>query len=287
MSIRISYSAASAFERCPLSYRYQYVERIDIEPTPALSFGRSIHSALEWLYDREVPRPPSLQELLEYLESCWDCQGYGDAEEEESYLEHGREILTRFYESNIDDFRLPVAVEHRFELDMDGYLLTGVIDRVDRNADGGYEIIDYKTNRRLPDLNRLREDLQLPIYQMACLETWGVNPGKLTYYYLLPNQRYATRAYDSNGLARVRKRLDSVIEAIEKGEFESRPNRLCPWCSYRDICPDRAEGNSEREKLRRRHSSLLKRRDGLERVIRELEEEMRDRGISDNGSSDT
>jgi RecB family exonuclease len=286
LDIRLSYSAASAYEKCPLSYRFQYVDGLEIEPSPYLSFGRSMHSALEWLYGRGVPEPPALEELLAYLDSCWTSEGFGSPEEEDSFLRHGREILTKFYQTNLGDFRLPVAVEERFEMEMDGYVLAGVIDRVDRNPDGSYEIIDYKTNRRLPELNRLREDLQLPIYQMACRETWGISPSKLTFYYLVANQRYTTRPLDEGGLSRVRERLDRIAGCIVAGEFPPTPNRLCPWCSFEDICPERAPGKTGLERYVSRRRSLLRRKQGLEKVIYELEDEMRELGIPLNDGDD-
>ncbi|NPV59017.1 MAG: PD-(D/E)XK nuclease family protein [Actinobacteria bacterium] len=278
--MRLSYTAISSYERCPLAYRYRYVDGIEEEPSPHLSFGRSLHAALEWLYRRDVPVPPSLEELQEHLLSCWSREGFEDEEQEESFLEHAREVLTCYYHANVADFRLPVALEERFELNMGGYILSGVIDRVDRHPDGKYEIIDYKTNRRLPELSRLREDLQLPIYQLACGEVWGITPSKLTFYYLVPNQRFSTRPLDEEGLARVRERIDGVAELISHGEFEPTPNRLCDWCSYRDICPafDRAE-DAERS-FRSRHRALLKRRERLDELISELEAEMSSLGFS-------
>ncbi len=280
MGLRLSYSAVSSYENCPLSYRFQYVEHMEIEPSPYLSFGRSLHAALQWLYGRDIPVPPPLPDLLSYLEECWDSEGYSDPEEERSYLERARDAISRYYRENIAGFRLPLAVEHRFEMEMDGYTLAGVIDRIDRNTDGGYEIIDYKTNRKLPELSRLREDLQLPIYQIACHEVLGIDATKLTFHYLLVNRRYSTSPYDEQSLARVRERLRAVAEGVAAEEFSPTPNRLCPWCSYRDICPEMVPGKSKRDKFLSRRISLLRRKEALERMISELEEEMIAEGIA-------
>ncbi len=274
MQVRLSYTSVTAYERCPLSYRFQYIDGLEVEPTSYLSFGRSLHAALEWLYGRGTPDPPALEGLLTYLDTCWESEGYADVEEERSFLRQGREVLARFYYSNVSDFRLPVAVEERFELDMKGFVLSGVIDRVDRNPDGAYEIIDYKTGRRLPELSRLREDLQLPIYQLACRHVWGVIPSKLTFYYLFHNQRYSTRPYDEGGLARVVERLEGVASSISKGGFPATPNRLCPWCSFADICPERVSPQSLRDGYQSRHEALLRRKAVLEKAISELEQEM-------------
>jgi len=277
--LRLSYTAVSAYERCPLSYRFQYVDGLEVAPSPHLSFGRSLHAALEWLYGRDLPVPPSLEELLSQLESCWVSEGYADPEEERSYFLHAREVLERYYLRHAADFRLPVAVEQRFEIPMDGYVLTGVIDRVDRHPDGSYEVVDYKTNRKLPEISRLRNDLQLPIYQMASRELWGITPSKLTFYYLVIEQRFSTRPFDTPSLQAVRERLRRVAEGISSGNFQPAPNRLCPWCSFRDVCPAFPTSGDAREELLARHRALVKRRESLDRMIRELEEVLREEGL--------
>ncbi len=284
--MRLSYSALSRYENCPLSYRFQYIDGMEIEPTPHLSFGKSLHAALERLYGRDTPEPPPLEALLAHLDACWYSEGYATPEEEASFLKHGREVLMRYYYSNIDDFRLPVAVEERFELDLGDFVLAGVIDRVDRNPDGSYEIIDYKTGRRLPPLSRLREDLQLPIYQLACREVWGVTPSKLSFYYLVHNQRYSTRPRDADGLEHVLDRLRAVAERVQRGDFPATPNRLCDWCSYRDLCPEKVEAGDSGEGYRKRHASLLRRLRKLENALQDLETEMRGEGISFHSSGD-
>jgi len=278
VEIRLSYTAVSTYEKCPLAYRFQYLEGLEVPPSPYLSFGRSLHSALEWFYGRDVPEPPSLQELLGQLESCWESEGFADEEEERSFFRHAREVLEAFYHRNRDHFRLPVAVEQRFEIPMDGYLLTGVIDRVDRHADGSYEVIDYKTNRRLPELRRLREDLQLPIYQMACRELWGITPSKLTFYYLLINQKFSTSPRDEDSLVGVRERLTRVAEGIRAGRFPPNPNHLCPWCPFADVCPSRVKSGGLREELESRRQALLLRRRKLDLMIEELENQLREMG---------
>ncbi|MGQ9476461.1 MAG: RecB family exonuclease [Actinomycetota bacterium] len=276
MEIRLSYTAASTYERCPLAYRYQYIDGLEVPPSPYLSFGRSLHAALEWFYGRDVPEPPTLEELLAQLERCWDSEGYTGPEEEEGFLAHAREVLESFYHRNRDVFRLPVALEQRFEIPMDGYLLTGVIDRVDRHPDGAYEVIDYKTNRRLPELRRLREDLQLPIYQMACRELWGITPAKLSFYYLLLNQKFTTSPRDEKGLAEVRERLGRVARGIRNGDFSPSPNPLCPWCPFLDVCPTRMRSGDLREELASRRRALLLRRRNLDQMIEELESQLRE-----------
>ena len=133
-----------------------------------------------------------MDELHEMLEACWVSDGFGTESEEQMYRDHGRQVLAQYHRENADAYRIPAALEFRFQIELDGIALSGVIDRLDRIPGGGYEIIDYKTNRRLPPQSRIDQDLQLSIYHLAAKEIWGIEPERLTLYYLLPGQRMTT-----------------------------------------------------------------------------------------------
>lgn len=234
--MRLSYSSINTYETCPAKYRFQYEERLPTAPSPALAFGDSLHRALHRFHARPVPVAPSLPELLGMLDDVWVSEGYTDAVEEETYREHARQVLAQYHRENSPDYRIPAALEFRFEIEVEGVVLSGVIDRMDRIPGGGYEIIDYKTNRRLPPRERIDRDLQLSIYHLAAREVWGIEPERLTLYYLLPNQRMST-ARTRADLDELRRRIATVAERIDAGRFEPRQNPLCDWCEFQARCP--------------------------------------------------
>lgn len=234
--MRLSYSSIDTYETCPAKYRFQYEERLPTSPSPALSFGDSLHRALHRFHARPVPVAPPLAELLEMLEDAWVSDGYADAAEEQSYREHAREVLAQYHRENAGAYRIPAALEFRFEIEVEGVTLSGVIDRMDRIPGGGYEIIDYKTNRRLPPRERVDRDLQLSIYHLAAREVWGIEPERLTLYFLLPNQRMSTARTRAH-LDELRRRIATVAERIQAGRFEPRQNPLCGWCEFQARCP--------------------------------------------------
>jgi putative RecB family exonuclease len=234
--MRLSYSSISTYETCPAKYRFQYEDRLPTGSSPALSFGDSLHRALYRFHDRPVPVAPTLDELLEMLEAGWTSDGYRDTSEEQLYLEHGRQVLSEYHRANADAFRIPAALEFRFTVEVEGVELSGMIDRLDRIPGGGYEIIDYKTSRRLPPKAVVDRDLQLSLYHLAAREIWGIEPERLTLYFLLPGQRMSTfrTASDADDLKR---RIATVAERIAAGKFEPRQNPLCDWCDFQRVCP--------------------------------------------------
>lgn len=234
--MRLSYSSINTYETCPQKFKFQYEDRLPTSPSPALAFGDSLHQALHRFHSRPVPVAPSLEELQEMLESVWVRDGFSDPSEERMYLDHGRQVLAQYHRENASEYRIPAALEFRFTIEVEGVHLAGVIDRMDRLPGGGYEIIDYKTNRRLPPQDRIDRDLQLSIYALAAKEVWGIEPERLTLYYLLPGQRMSTTrtAADADEL---RRRIGTVAERIGAGMFEPRENPLCDWCEFQALCP--------------------------------------------------
>jgi putative RecB family exonuclease len=234
--VRLSYSSIQTYETCPAKWRFQYEERLPTSPSPALAFGDSIHRALRRFHDRPVPVAPSVEELVGMLDDEWVGDGYRDEEEERIYRDHARQVVRQYHLENAHAYRIPAALEHRFSIEVEGVTLTGVIDRLDRLPGGGYEVIDYKTNRRLPPRSVIERDLQLAIYALAAREVWGIEPERLTLYYLLPNQRMSTTKTPQQ-LDELRRRIGTVAERIEAGMFAPRENRLCGWCEFQARCP--------------------------------------------------
>lgn len=239
IELRLSYSAISTYQTCPMQYRFRYVEKRPAVPGPALSFGNSVHEALRWFYDVPTPDPCPLEELLDYLETCWVGEGYCSHEEEARYFYQARATLEHFYRKNASAFTIPAALEKGFAIDIGVCELSGVIDRLDKTREGYFEIIDYKTNRRLPPSRRLAEDLQLPIYHIAAEHIWDIRVDRVTFYYLLIDHRHSVPVSDewrNKALDRIRE----VVSRIESGDFEPRSNPLCPWCDFLDSCPEMA-----------------------------------------------
>jgi putative RecB family exonuclease len=243
--VKLSYSAISTYETCPAKYRFQYEDRVPAGPSAALSFGDSLHQALYRFHSRPVPVAPPLEELLGTLDDVWVSEGFSE-EEQAAYREHAHEVLTRYHKDNAGDYRIPAALEFRFRIEVEGVAISGIIDRLDRLPGGGYEIIDYKTNRRLPPMSRVDADLQLSIYHLAAREIWGIEPERLTLYYLLPGQRMTTSRTASDVDA-LRRRIAAVAERIEAGRFEARENPLCGWCDYQHLCPLFRHGEERQE----------------------------------------
>jgi len=238
--LRLSFTRVDTFERCPRLFRYQYVDGLPQAPAPQLSFGSSIHAALEWLYDRKHPVLPSLEELHQTLYDVWDSSGYVDLDREEQLraYEHARDILTRTYERiAATGLRLPAATEAWFELPIDDdIVVVGAIDRVDVDDAGALHVVDYKTNRTARTRAQVRSSLQLAIYALATRELYGELPASVALDFVVAGVEVRVPVEELD-LDAVPGRLRRAAQRIRSGEDTPTPHRLCDWCDFQSICP--------------------------------------------------
>jgi len=195
-----------------------------------------LHAAVERFFKVRTPPPPSLPEILQFYEQNWESQGYESPEEESRYKDYGKEILTRFWEIHAPEFRMPVALERKFFMDIDGIKLMGFIDRVDKLDSGGLSIIDYKTNQELFTTDYLENNLQLTIYQMAAEQTWNLPVEKLTLYHLRSNTPCTCPPRSQKQIDQARQLVLEVAENIAQGKFPATENEFCP-CDFPQHCP--------------------------------------------------
>jgi putative RecB family exonuclease len=236
--VRLSFSRIDTYRTCPRQFRYRYIDRLPGKPAPALSFGSSIHDALERFYDRKLPVEPSEDELVDMLYESWDSSGFGDLSREEQmqYYRQGQDVLRRYHRKVTGSYRLPVATEAWFELPFEDAVVVGSIDRVDSDEDGSLRIVDYKTNKRVKDRSRVAGSLQLAIYALACEHLYGELPVSVALDFVVPGVEIQVPIGDID-LDAARRAVADTAAAVKAQQFEATPMRLCDWCDQRAVCP--------------------------------------------------
>jgi len=232
----LSYTQISLYQSCPLQYKLQYIDGLKPKDKWYFSFGSTLHLCAQYFFKVRVPPPPSLEELLQFYEQNWISEGYDSAEEEAKYKTYGGEILSKFWEIHSADFRMPVAVERIFYIDIEGVGLRGYLDRVDKLDSGGLSIVDYKSNQGLFTKDDLEKDLQLTLYQLAAEQTWHLPVERLTLYHLRSNTPCSCAARDKARLEEARHLVLEVAKNIAEERFPAVENQYCP-CDFAEHCP--------------------------------------------------
>jgi putative RecB family exonuclease len=270
--VRLSFSRVDSYDNCPRKFRYAYIDRLPGVPGPHLSFGTSIHSALEAFYDRKLPTCPTEEELLGFLYETWDSSGYRELSRDEQleFYRHAQDVLRRFHRREAPRYRLPAATEAWFELPIEyEAVVVGSIDRVDVDDDGRFHVIDYKTARKVKDRARVAGSLQLAIYALACRHLYGSLPATVSLDFVVPGVTVTVPIEDID-LDGARATILATAAAIRAERFEPTPNPLCGWCDFRAVCPA-WEGEGP-ELLGPTMAELTSLRRRVERDVRSLRE---------------
>ena len=238
----LSASDIESYRACPLRYKFARVLRIPTEPTPQQRFGIMVHKVLERYHSEWDGRPESLEStlptLMRLLDAAWRRAGFRESPGELVWLERAREALARYHRQLADQLGRPVWFERSFSFPVGGDLVRGRVDRVDRIAEGRYELIDYKTGHPRTEA-QLEGDVQLSLYALAATRAWEVTAERLAYYYVLDNRKVPLPGeQDAQALRAVEQKVIDVADGIRALDFAPRPSyAVCSSCDFLDICP--------------------------------------------------
>ena len=236
--VRLSFSRIDTYRSCPLRFRFSYIDRLPSAPATYLSFGTSIHTALEAFHDRTLFGMPSEEDLLGFLYDGWDSSGFRREPREVQVREYRRaqEVLRRYHRRVRDDYRPAAETEKWFELPVGEHAtVVGSIDRIDVDDDGHYHVVDYKTGR-LRDRQQVRRSLQLAIYALACEHLFGVRPASVSLDFVVAGTEVRV-PLDEIDLGAARAAVDDTARAVLAEAYDPQPSRLCDWCDHRALCP--------------------------------------------------
>jgi DNA helicase-2/ATP-dependent DNA helicase PcrA len=229
----LSASDIDTYRTCPLKYKFARVFRIPQEPTLNQRFGIVVHQVLERFH---VQGMTSRDDLLDLLDQAWRRGGLGDSEHERQLRIKAVAALHRYHERFLEEESEPVWFERGFQFKMGRHVLRGRVDRVDRLADGGYELIDYKTGRP-KTAAQLRDDVQLALYAVGASEAWDLENAGGSYHYVLDDKKVEVpmEELDRDWISDT---VHEVADGILGQGFEPTPSySACAMCDFRIACP--------------------------------------------------
>ena len=242
----LSYSSFSTFLDCGERYRLTKVIGVKQDNAWYLLGGSAVHEATELLDTGKAETP------LEAWQRAWEKQlaslepgeqpraggraskEYPNKENRDWWEKHGPQMVldwqAHMYRMLAEGWVM-LGVETPFELDLDGVLIRGFIDRVMVNPQGEAEAHDLKTGTRVP-----ASTLQLGVYALGAEQALGVRPSVGRYYMT----RTATFSPASSLLhytpAVLTEWFGKTRFAIEHELFVPNVTAMCVSCGVREHC---------------------------------------------------
>lgn len=252
---RLSPSRASDFKVCPQLFKFRSIDRLPEPTTIHQARGTTAHLALQRLFDLPQPhRTP--EQLYDLFRQAWtelrtdeEYAGlFPGLEEERAWGLDSLTLLANYF--HIEDPATFDPVDRELDMleDLDGIVIRGILDRIDRADDGSLIITDYKTGKAPPERYAMAAFFALKIYALLIRRRTGETPSEVRLLYLNGPTMYRLPV-DDGQLDAMDRQLRALWNAIERAmgdqRFPPRPGRLCTWCSFQEICPAWADQTAQ------------------------------------------
>lgn len=243
----LSPSRAGDFKACPQLFKFRAVDRLPEPVSIYQARGTTAHLALQRLFDHPGhDRTP--ERLYDLFREAWteirgeeEFEGlFSSIDEERQWGLDSMDLLANYF--SVEDPRTfdPEGRELDMLEDLDGIVIRGILDRMDRDEEGSLMILDYKTGKAPPERYALSAFFALKIYALLIRQRTGETPKEVQLLYLngptlyrLPIDDRQLDAMDGQ----LRALWKAIDRAMETDRYPTRPGRLCDWCSFQDICP--------------------------------------------------
>lgn len=204
----------------------------------------------------------NIDEFIDHFKAVWNNR-YKELQEKKieiqsknktalkKYFYRSLKILEQYWKKNYPfkaDRTLGVEMDVEVVLDDPKYTIVGLIDRVSMVGKFTYNIIDYKTYKRLPSTQKILEmSKQLELYEFAIRNKYPdakrinliwdiVSHGetiRITKNLDDPiDQQYLTKL-----ITQTKDLIDTMQNAETDNNFPPKVGMHCKWCEYRHICP--------------------------------------------------
>ncbi len=232
--MKLSKSKVNTYLKCPLEFKFQYIDEIEVPQNKYMALGSDVHLVAE-----------------KFAEKFGDDLDDINIDNELLKIAHDEDIgydLTEHLD-NLGSFFKRIFVENKYKLfSQEEYLIdedhrfSGICDIILEDENGELIVIDYKTSKSSSFSKYRRE---LCYYKLLVENVYGKTVSQVGVYFTKNDKLRLLEICDEENK---RKYLndDEIKEAVEtmykvrreinNENFPAKRQYLCRFCTYRHIC---------------------------------------------------
>jgi RecB family exonuclease len=240
-------SKFQAYTDCELRALLMELGATDTTDEVAASLGTLVH----WVAEQAEPGA-GVEELTELLERGWsrlDFSAPWHAVTERARAQRMLVELAKWLVQSRAELTL-VGREEPFTVRVGDAVLSGKVDRLERDRDGRLVVIDLKTSKSKPTKDEVAAHPQLALYQLAVAEgafTGGepAEPGGARLVQVgasSPGQQVQPPLAESADPGWVAAELARIAAVLRGNTVTAQPGKGCARCPVRACCPAQDDG---------------------------------------------
>ncbi len=231
--MKLSKSKINTYLKCPLEFKFQYIDEIEVEPNVYMQIGTNVHLIAEKFSEKFGDELDDVDIENELVKIAFEENLYDLDNHIENLATFFREV---FVESNYKLFS-----QEEYLLD-ETHRFSGICDIILEDENGDLVVVDYKTGNS-NSFSKYRREL---CYYKLLVENVCERDVSSVGIFFTKNGRL--RLLDVCDEENKRKFLHSreIDEAIDtfyhvrnevnKGNFYPKRQFLCKFCTYKHIC---------------------------------------------------
>ena len=238
----------ASFKDCALAFRLSAIDHLPEPASPYAAKGTLVHRALELLMWEEEGEGRTVTAALEKLDRAvtevLDGPEYAslrfEDEERDEFIADAHRLIRSYFQLEDPRQVRVLGTELRLSVEIGTLRLSGIIDRLELDPDGGLVVTDYKTGRA-PTVQREQARLGgVQFYAFLCEQVFGQRPARVQLLHLREPLAISSVPSDQS-IRGLRQQLTAVWSAVEQAcfreDFRPKPGWLCNHCAFHEYCP--------------------------------------------------
>lgn len=234
--MRLSKSKINSYLKCPMEFKYKYIDEIESEPNEYMILGSDVHLIAEKFSEKFGDELDDVNIENELLKIAYDLDiGYDLYNHIENLGNFFKEVFVH------NDYKLFSQEEYMLD---EVYRFSGICDIILEDENGNLVVIDYKTGNS-NSFSKYR--LELCYYKLLVENVYRRKVSKVGVFFTKNGRLRLLEVCDNDNKRKylhsneINESIDTlyyVRNQVNNGNFYPKRQYLCRFCTYKDICSE-------------------------------------------------
>ena len=234
--MRLSKSKINTYLKCPLEFKFQYVDEIEVEPNKYMILGTDVHSVAESFADKFGDELENVNIENELLKIANDLDLSYD-------IENHVENLGLFFRQVFVDGNYKLFSQEEYLHD-EAHRFSGICDIILEDENGDLVVVDYKTSNSNTFSKYRRE---LCYYKLLVENVYDREVSRVGIFFTkngrlrlldVAEKDNKRKFLNSNEINEAIDTFYEVRNEVNNKNFYPKYQFLCRYCTYKKICDE-------------------------------------------------